>query len=330
MGTPSLAVALVFVAGALLPQAAPPKPDHVVIVIEENHAYSQIIGSGSAPYINSLATQGALFTQSFAVTHPSQPNYLHLFSGSAQGTTDDTCPAPGSPYSAENLGGELIAKGLTFEGYSEGLPSTGSTSCSSGSYMRKHNPWTDFTDVPSTDNLPWTSFPGSSAFSTLPTVSFVVPNQLDDMHDGTIAQADTWLKNNIDAYVQWAKTHNSLLIVTFDEDDGSEGNRIATIFVGPMVKAGTYSEHITHHTVLRTVEDMYGLGHAGNASSVSPITDCWTSAGGAPPPGGGGSPPPSGSSGGGGGGGGGGGCGLLGLDALLAFAALRSARRRSP
>src|SRR5437763_17138020 len=86
-----------------------PRPDHVVIVIEENHSYSQIIGSSAAPYINSLAAQGALFTQSYAITHPSQPNYLHFFSGSAQGVTDDTCPPPGSPYSAANLGGELIA-----------------------------------------------------------------------------------------------------------------------------------------------------------------------------------------------------------------------------
>ena len=62
-----------------------PRPDHVVIVIEENHSYSEIIGSSAAPYINSLAAQGALFTQSHATTHPSQPNYLHLFSGSNQG-----------------------------------------------------------------------------------------------------------------------------------------------------------------------------------------------------------------------------------------------------
>src|SRR5437773_1055692 len=138
----------------------------------------EIIGSASAPYINSLAGQGALFTQSFAVTHPSQPNYLHLFSGSAQGVTDDTCPPPGSPYAAANLGGELIAKGFSFGGYSEDLPATGSTACSSGTsngYQRKHNPWVDFTSVPSSDNMPWTSFPASSSYSSLPTVSIVVP-----------------------------------------------------------------------------------------------------------------------------------------------------------
>ena len=79
-------------AGAAPAAAGLPRPDHVVVVIEENHGYSQIIGSSSAPYINSLAKQGASFTQSFAVTHPSEPNYLALFSGSTQGVTDDSCP----------------------------------------------------------------------------------------------------------------------------------------------------------------------------------------------------------------------------------------------
>jgi acid phosphatase len=93
-----------------------PTPDHVVIVIEENHSYSEIIGSSSAPYINSLASQGALMTQSFAVEHPSQPNYLDLFSGSNQGVTNDNTPPPGSSYSTANLGQELIAAGRTFGG----------------------------------------------------------------------------------------------------------------------------------------------------------------------------------------------------------------------
>ena len=190
--------------------------------------------------------------------------------------TDDTCPLPGSPYAAANLGSELIAEGFTFAGYSEDLPSPGSTACSSGTsdgYQRKHNPWVEFSNVPSSANLPWTSFPGASSYSSLPTVSIVVPNQLNDMHNGTIVQGDHWLQANFDAYVQWAKTHNSLLILTFDEDDGSLNNQITTIFVGQMVKPGSYSEHITHHNVLRTIEDMYGLSHAGAAATATPILD---------------------------------------------------------
>ena len=245
-------------------------PDHVVIVIEENHAFASIIGSSSAPYINSLAQQGALFTQSFAVEHPSQPNYLDLFSGSNQGVTDDSCP---HTFSTENLASELAAAGQTFTGFSEDLPAAGSTVCTSGAYAEKHAPWVNFTNVPATSNQPFTSFP--TDFTNLPTVSIVDPNLNDDMHDGTIAQGDTWLQQHIDSYVQFAQTHNSLLIVTWDEDDSASGNHIATIFVGPMVKQGQFAETINHFNVLRTVEDLYGLTHIGGAATATPISDVW-------------------------------------------------------
>jgi len=245
-------------------------PDHVVIVIEENHSFASIIGSSSAPYINSLAQQGALFTQSFGVEHPSQPNYLDLFSGSNQGITDDTCP---HTFSTENLATELVAAGQTFTGFSEDLPSAGSTVCTSGGYARKHAPWVNFSNVPTTSNQPFTSFP--TDFTNLPTVSIVDPNLTDDMHDGTIAQGDTWLQQHIDSYVQFAQTHNSLLIVTWDEDDSASGNKIATIFVGPMVKQGQFAETINHFNVLRTVEDLYGLTRVGSAATATPISDVW-------------------------------------------------------
>jgi len=254
---------------AQIPGVTP--PDHIVIVIEENHSFSEIIGSSSAPYINSLAQQGALFTNSFAIEHPSEPNYLDLFSGSNQGVTSDACPV--GPFSVANLGRELIAAGKTFTGFSEDLPSVGSTVCTSGAYARKHNPWVNFSNVPTSSNQPFTSFPTN--FTTLPVISIVVPNLNDDMHDGTIQQADTWLQTHIDPYLQFAKTNNSLLIVTWDEDDSTMGNQIPTIFIGPMVKTGQFGETINHFNVLRTVEDLYGLSHAGQSANVSPITDVW-------------------------------------------------------
>ena len=251
-----------------------PRYDHVVVVMEENHSYDEIIGSSSAPYINNtLAAGGALFTQSFAIEHPSEPNYLDLFSGSNQGVTDDSCP---HTFSTANEGAQLIAAGDTFAGYSEGLPSAGSTVCTSGAYARKHVPWVNFSNVPAADNLPFTSFPSSANYASLPTVSWVIPNLNDDMHDGTIAQGDTWLHTNLDAYAQWAKTHNSLLIVTWDEDDSSMSNQIPTVFYGANVKQGSYSETINHYNVLRTIEDMYGLPYAGAAASATPITDVFT------------------------------------------------------
>lgn len=273
-------------AGALSAAATPDggtlhllRPDHIVMVIEENHSYSQIIDSSDAPYINRLAAEGAVFTQSFGITHPSQPNYLALFSGSTQDVTDNSCP---HTFTTANLGEALLGAGLTFAGYSEDLPIGGSLICSIGSYARKHNPWVNWQDslsngLPATANLPMTSFPDD--FSMLPTVSVIVPNQINDMHHGkdpeAIQSGDRWLQEHLDAYVQWAQQHNSLLIVTWDEDNKKENNRIVTLFVGPMVRPGLYDQRITHYNVLRTIEDLYGLSHAGASADAAPITQIW-------------------------------------------------------
>jgi acid phosphatase len=262
-------------AGALAIPATPafaalPTFAHIVVVIEENHSYSEVIGNSNAPYITSLANNGAKMTQSFAVTHPSEPNYLALFSGSTQGLTDDSCP---HSYSSANLGRQLINASKTFKGYSESMPSDGYTGCSSGKYARKHNPWVNFTNVPSTSNLRFSVFP--TTFTNLPTVAIVVPNLCNDMHDCSVSTGDTWLKNNIGAYATWAKANNSLLVVTFDEDDHSANNRIPTLFYGAHVKTGSYSEHITHYTMLRTLESLNGLGCVANSCNVSAITDIW-------------------------------------------------------
>jgi hypothetical protein len=95
------------------------------------------------------------------------------------------------------------------------------------------------------------------------------------MHDGTIKEADDWLKEKINPYVEWAKNHNSLLIVTWDEDDYSQDNKIATFFVGPMVKTGRFDEKLNHYNLLRTIEDLYSLAHAGESKAVEPIMKIW-------------------------------------------------------
>ncbi|MDP9291100.1 MAG: hypothetical protein M3O82_01910 [Verrucomicrobiota bacterium] len=253
-----------------------PRPDHIVLVIEENKSYSEIIGNPDAPYINSLAAQGALFTNSYGVEHPSQPNYLDLFSGSNQGVTYNETP----PYlfTTQNVGAGLIAKGFSFTGYAESLPFVGYMGDGNSLYQRKHNPWVNWQDVatnaiPAESNRPFTDFPID--FTKLPTLSIVVANEQNNMHTGSISAGDTWLRNNLDSYVQWAKTHNSLLIVTFDEDDLSieNANHISTFFFGPMVFAGQYNELINHYNVLRTIEEMFGLDLAGNSASATPIID---------------------------------------------------------
>jgi len=160
-------------------------------------------------------------------------------------------------------------------------------------YGRKHVPWVSFANVPngttvdSSSNLRFVDFP--SDYSKLPTVAFVVPDMENDMHNGaqkdSVRAGDSWLRQNLDSYYQWAKTHNSLLIVTFDENDDKGGyhgltdpsvspdgdqhlhdlqNRIVTIFAGAHVKPNyADSSGMTHVNILRTIEAMYELPKSG-------------------------------------------------------------------
>lgn len=252
-----------------------PHYDHIVVVVEENHGYGQIIDNTNAPYLAALAHQAAVFTDSHGVTHPSQPNYLALFAGSTFGITSDACP---QSLNGPNLATSLTGHGLSFTGYSEGLPESGYTGCSTGDtfdpfYVRKHNPWADFANIPASSNQPLSSFP--AAFDQLPAVSFVIPNEHNDMHSGSIATADHWLQRTIGPYARWASTHNSLLIVTWDEDDNSDANHIPTLFVGAHIHAGQYAETIDHYDVLRTIEALEKVSFTNNAAHASTIADVW-------------------------------------------------------
>ncbi len=261
-----------------------PKPEHVVVLILENHAFDQIIGSKAAPYINSLLKDKhcALFTNYYAIMHPSQPNYLAIFAGSNFGIDNDDLPKD-LPFTYPNVGAELLAHHLTFAGYSENLPYTGFNGIIYGNYARRHNPWVNWqgakrNGIPAKLNLPFSSFPKD--FKNLPTVSFVIPNVKNDMHDGKdpgrIEQSDKWIKKNLKRFIDWTKANNSLFIVTFDEDNDLEGNHIPTIFFGQMVKGGSYNEKINHYSLLRTIEEMYHLPFSGESRSAKTIEECWT------------------------------------------------------
>lgn len=245
-----------------------PRPDHVVIVIFENKDYDQVIGARRAPYLNSLANGGMNFTDSHAETHPSQPNYIALISGSMHGVEDNECPHDLGDQ--PNLFRQLLDAGFTAASYSEGMPSAGYKGCESGDYARKHNPVPNFSNIPESSNLPFSDFP--SDYSKLPTVSLVVPDLCNDMHDCNVSAGDDWAQQNMAGYAEWAKTHNSLLIVTFDEDNGSNDNLIPTIFYGQMAPAGEFNQRIDHYNVLRTIQEMYGLPPLGESASSQTIS----------------------------------------------------------
>ncbi|MFF7838589.1 alkaline phosphatase family protein [Streptomyces ossamyceticus] len=249
-----------------------PRPDHVVVVVEENRGYDQIIGSADAPYLNELALRGASLTEFYAITHPSQPNYLALFAGSTLGVRNDSCP---HTLTARNLGSQLLQADLTFAGYAQSMPRVGYTGCNSGAYARRHNPWVNFSNLPASVNRPWTDFP--RAFEDLPTVSFVIPDLEHDMHDGSVRKADTWLRDNLGDYADWAMTHNSLLVVTWDEDEsqGELSNRIPTLLVGEGVKPGEHSQPNNLYGLLRTLLDAYDLEPLGHSADAEAL-DVWT------------------------------------------------------
>jgi len=263
-----------------------PVYDHIVIVVEENKDYEQIIDSPAAPYINgTLRVEGASLTQMYAEEHRSQGNYFWLLSGSNQSVGFDN-QIPLQPLGASNLGEQLIRTGHTFKGYSEDLPAIGSRVTLSDLYARKHVPWISFSNIPNgttvanSSHLRFQDVP--SDYSSLPTISFVIPNLENDMHNGAIPSSimvgDTWLLEHIDGYYSWAKQHNSLLIITFDENShGHEGltnpadvgpekkNHIVTILAGAHIKPGDYPEEkgVTHVNLLRTLEAMYKLNKSG-------------------------------------------------------------------
>jgi hypothetical protein len=283
--------------------ALPPRYDHVVIVVEENSSYDQVLGSNAAtlaPYLNNvLAVEGTKFTGMYALHHPSAQNYSEMFAGYDNGMTD-AAPAPNRPLSTPNLGAQLRQNHFLFAGYSESMPSVGFTGTSSGSvatpYASRHNPWMNWQNdapdampnqLPAITNLRFTDFPAPSNYANLPTVAFVIPDCNHDMHNGTttarITTGDTWLKDNIDPYYQWAKTHNSLLIVTWDENDELGGvsyqgnNRIPTLFAGARVTpGGVVPQTYTQHNLLRTVENTFGLPGLAAAANVRSIAGAFT------------------------------------------------------
>jgi acid phosphatase len=243
-----------------------PRPDHVIVVVFENKDRTQILSR--APYLTQLAGRSALLTGSHALTHPSQPNYYALFSGSTQGITDDSCVR--LMHGRANLGQQVADAGLRFTAYSEGLPAAGYRGCHTGRYAAKHNPWVAFDNVPASANQPYTAWP--SDFRRLPTVGFVIPDLCHDMHDCPVADGDRWARTHLDPYAQWATNHNSLLIVTFDENDGRPGNQIFTVIAGAHVRPGRYPTPVTHYGLLRTIESFYRLPRLGKANRAPALT----------------------------------------------------------
>jgi hypothetical protein len=263
-----------------------PKSNHVVVVLEENHSYSSVIGNASMPYLNSLAQKYALATQYYANTHPSIGNYFMLTTGQIITNSDGYT----GTVTADNIVRHLLTAGQTWKSYAEGLPSVGYIGGDTGSYVRHHNPFTYFSDVVNSSvqklNLvPFTQFAADLNNNQLPDFSFVVPNLNNDAHNGTLAQADGWLKTHIGPLLSNpAFQQDGILIIVFDESSSTDaahgGGHIAAVVVGPGVKRGFKSTTFyQHQNLLRAILDAVGVrSYPGAAATAKDMSDVFGSA----------------------------------------------------
>jgi phosphatidylinositol-3-phosphatase len=255
---------------------------HVFLVVEENHGFSSVIGNSSMPYLNRLASQYGLATEYFANTHPSIGNYFMLTAGKIE-TNDDSFSGV---VSDDNLVRELKSAGQSWKCYAEDLPAAGYTGNDVYPYMRHHNPFSYFSDVLNDDAeaanmVPFSQFPSDLANGTLPNFSFILPNALDDAHDGTLAQADLWLKQNIQPLLASATFQkDGLLVITFDEAADSDtehgGGHIATVIVSPKANTGFQSSTFYQHaSVLRLILSSLGDSTFPGASAGAPAMNAF-------------------------------------------------------
>jgi chitodextrinase len=249
---------------------------HVVWVVMENHSYSQIIGNTtSAPYINSLALQYGNLTNMFAESHPSLPNYIAMTSGSTQGITDDSGPSS----HLLNVANIFTQLGTGSRALEESMPSNCDKS-DSGDYAVRHDPavyYTNFTQC-STQVVPLGSTPDLSAKFT-----DIEPNNCHSMHSNSCAgssdvikQGDDWLRGFIPQLLATPQylAGNTVIFVTWDEDNTCSGctNRIPTIVISPSSAGKTSSTTFNHYSMLRYVEDTFGLSRIAGAASATSMS----------------------------------------------------------
>ena len=259
-------------------------PDHLIVVMEENHSFEQIIGSAAAPFLNHLAAHGTLLTRSYAVTHPSLPNYVALLSGRTP--IEDNCH--GCTFTGPNLVDQLEAHQISWAAYLQGLPRPCSTVGGAGAYTEAVDPFmhaADIRDHPARCDqvLPFSRFRPDLAGGRLPTVVFVMPDLHHEMHSGPVQVADAWLRRLVGELAASPVWHqDTRLVVTFDESrradvrsccDGlGRGGRIPTIVAGPRIPQGRDATPYTHYSLLRSIEAAFGLPFLGHASDPATFT----------------------------------------------------------
>ncbi len=255
-----------------------PNFSHIYVIVFENHEYSSVVGSSSAPYINSLISKYGVATNYDATSHPSEPNYIALTSGGTQGVKDDGTHNLG----VNNIFDQVQSSGRTWRAYMQGYPGncfTGSSSSSvsdgpgkSGAYVRKHDPAIIYTSI-SGNGAKCANITKLSSFDpAAASFEFITPNMINDMHDGSIADGDNFLKAFLPQITGSAAFNNSVVFVTFDEGSSNVGGggHVLTLAITPNMAAGfKTATFYSHYSLLRTIEGAWGLPYLGYAASAS-------------------------------------------------------------
>ena len=274
-GRPSTAAAT----SASPPSSAAIGPIYVIVM--ENKESSEVLGNLDAPFLNRLAAEYAVATSYTGVAHPSQPNYLALFSGSTQGVTDDGVH---TITDAQTLAGQIEAAGRTWHVAAENIPDgcfTGSTASGgpdgAGDYARKHNPAISFGQIAG-DPAECSRIVDFAHFDAdLGDFWLIVPNLCHDMHDCSIADGDAFLARFVPTILDASSfKSDGVLFLTFDEgtSDAGGGGTVATLAIGPGAAAETASDAAyDHYSLLRTVEDAWGLPCLANACEARSMAD---------------------------------------------------------
>ncbi|MDP9482866.1 MAG: alkaline phosphatase family protein [Chloroflexota bacterium] len=248
------------------PAAVVPQFSHVYTIVLENRSSTSVFDSAQAPYLNQLAARYGVADAYQAVAHPSQPNYLALFSGSTQGVTDNQR----HDIDALTIADQLEAAGRSWRVFAENVPTgcfTGLTADGgpdgSGTYARKHEPAISFTSISGSPTRCANVQPMSEFDPAAADYAFIVPNMCNGAHDCPLSAADAWLKRFVPRILDSAAWKDGgILFITFDEADDQEreANRVATFVIAPSVAPGTRSSvpH-SHYSLLHTVQDGLGL-----------------------------------------------------------------------
>jgi acid phosphatase len=263
-----------------------PVAAHVFVLVEENHAYTSIIGNPAMPFTNSLAQKYSLATQYYANRHNSLPNYFMLTVGDLV-TTDDTYTGT---VTADNVVRAVTAAGKTWKVYAESLPSVGYLGATVIPYGKDHNPFTYFSDVLNSSSqaanvVPFTQLANDMQNGTLPDYSMIVPDFANDGHDcpneasnctdtDKLANIDSWVQTKIGPLINSSAFSNSVLIYTWDEssiDDGANGGgHVPTILIGSPVRHGFQSTTLyQHQSTLRLTMELLGISDRPGASATA-------------------------------------------------------------